>query len=110
MPVYSPRRAEFRAVLPGQDLRPLDIIAISEQVLGRSSPEWRALLVWARSVATGGSVGSSVRQHCIETGLSRSTFERRRRIACEMIADALRRAATESGEGVLITPPACALA
>ena len=96
MPVFSPRRSEFRPVLSGQDVRPLDIIAISEMVLGRSSPERRALLVWARSLATRGEVGGSVRQYCAEMGLSYRTFDRQRHRACERVAEALRGVAARS--------------
>ncbi|MCJ2084861.1 hypothetical protein MKK88_02485 [Methylobacterium sp. E-005] len=96
IPVYSPRPSEFVSVLPGQDTSPLDVIALSEHVLGRSSPERRALLIWARSLATGGDVGGSVRQYCIERDMHRGTFDRQRKRACTRIAAELNRIGGEA--------------
>lgn len=91
MPVYSPRRMKFMPVLHGQDMSPLDVLALSERVLGRASPDRRVLLLWARSIATGGDVGGSVRQYCVERCIDRRTFDRRRRAACSQIAEAMNR-------------------
>lgn len=96
MPVYSPRRAEFMPVLPGQDVSPLDVLALSEHVLGRSTPERRILLIWARSKATRGDVGGSVRQYCVERSIDHKTFIRRRKRACAMIAAEMNRIGDET--------------
>ncbi|CAA2161162.1 hypothetical protein MBRA_06322 [Methylobacterium brachiatum] len=96
IPVYSPRRAEFMPALAGQDATPLDVLALSEHVLGRSTPERRILLIWARSLATGGDVGGSIRQYCIERGLSANTFSRRRKRACARIAAEMNRIGGEA--------------
>lgn len=96
IPVYSPRRSELVSVLSGKDTSPLDIIAFSEHVLGRASPERRALLIWARSLATGGDVGGSIRQYCIEMGMHRLTLDRRRKRACARIAAELNRIGGEA--------------
>lgn len=92
MPVYSPRRAEFVPVLPGQDLSPLDVVALSEHVLGRTSPERKTLLLWARSRAS----GTSFREQCRELGLKRATAEGRRRKACAAIAAEMNQAAAHA--------------
>lgn len=86
MPVFSPRRSEFYPVLPGQDTEALDLVAVSERVLGRKSPGRRALLVWARSKATKGDIGGSVSAYCREAGINLQTFNRQRRRACAAIA------------------------
>lgn len=96
IPVYSPRRAEFVSVLTGQDVSPLDVLALSEHVLGRSTPERRILLIWARSLATCGDIGGSIRQYCIERGLSGNTFTRRRKRACERIAAEMNRIGSDA--------------
>lgn len=92
MPVYAPRPARFEAVIPGHDPTPLDVLALAEHALGRSSPAHRLVLVWARSIATGGDVGGSLRQWCRDRGISRSTFDRQRVRACERIADSINQA------------------
>lgn len=98
MPVYAPRHApQLEPVLPGHDPGTLDVLALSERVLGRSSPERRLVLVWARSIATGGDVGGSLREWCRAHGMNRSTFDRRRVRACVRIADEMNRV----GEGAL---------
>lgn len=89
MPVYAPRRGGLAAVLPGQNIGPLEILSLSERVLGYDAPERRAMLVWARAKATGGDVGGSVSAYCRAAGLSMNTFTRRRKAACRSIAVAL---------------------
>ncbi|MCJ2074779.1 hypothetical protein MKK68_03820 [Methylobacterium sp. E-016] len=96
MPVYSPRRAEFVPVLPGQDLSPLDVVALSEHVLGRTSPERKTLLLWARSRAS----GTSFREQCRELGLNRATADRRLRVARATIAAEMNRAVDEAGRAL----------
>lgn len=95
MPVFSPRRSELYPVLPGQDTEALDLVAVSERVLGRKSPERRVLLVWARSKATKGDVGGSVSAYCREAGVNLRTFNRQRRRACAAIAVDLNRQAED---------------
>lgn len=112
MPVYSPRRAEFVPVLPGQDASPLDVLALSEHVLGRSAPEHRILLIWARSLATRGDVGGSIRQYCVERDLSHKTFDRRRKRACTRVAAEMNRIGDEASaqlEGLRRSAPPLAI-
>lgn len=108
IPVYSPRKAEFVPVLTGQDVSPLDVLALSEHVLGRSTPERRILLIWARTLATQGDVGGSINQYCRERGMGESTFTRRRKRACALIAAELNRIGGEEMtrlEGLRRTAP-----
>lgn len=91
MPVYAPRPSRLEAALPGHDPTPLDVLALTEQVLGRSSPQHRLVLVWARSIATGGDIGGSLREWCRAHGISRSTFDRQRMRACANIAVSINR-------------------
>ena len=92
MPVYAPRRGRLAAVLPGQDIGPLEILALSGTVLGHDAPERRALLFWGRARATSGDVGGSIAAYCRSAGLGESTFNRRRRNACLRIAEAIEQA------------------
>ena len=91
MPVYAPRPSQLEAALAGHDPTPIDVLALTEHALGRSSPQHRLVLVWARSIATGGDVGGSLRQWCRARGISRSTFDRQRVKACERVAAAINR-------------------
>lgn len=65
-----------------------DIIAFTGTVLGERSVERQALLVWARAKVSRGEIGGSVAQFCAAHGWNRSTFELRRRRACERVAAA----------------------
>lgn len=64
------------------------MIAFTGTVLGERSPERRALLMWARAKVSRGKIGGSIAQLCVELGWTRSTFEARRRRACERVARA----------------------
>nr|WP_137830891.1 hypothetical protein [Methylobacterium sp. L1A1] len=112
MPVYAPRHApQLEPVLPGHDPGPLDVLALSERVLGRSSLERRLVLIWARSIATGGDVGGSLRVWCRAHGMNRSTFDRRRVRACAQIAAEMNRTgegALEARESLRVEAPALA--
>lgn len=108
MPVYSPRRAEFVPLDPRQDRSSLDVVALSEHVLGRATPERKALLIWARMKAAKRiradrrrrivqsiPVGS-VTEHCLAFGLNRRTFDRHRVRACRRVAAEMNRIGDEA--------------
>lgn len=86
--IYAPRGNTLMAIGPDVPSATFDIVSFSGTVLGDRSNERRAVLIWARCKATKGLVGGSIAQFCIETGWRRSTFEDRRRRACQRIADA----------------------
>ena len=90
-PIYAPRGNTLVAlgVVPSATF---DIIAFTGTVLGDKSVERLVVLIWARAKATKGEVGGSIAQFCAERNWSRSTFEDRRRRACERIAEAKNRA------------------
>jgi hypothetical protein len=91
--IYARGLGELRPV-PGQPVPDgLDLLALSETVLGRGSEERLALLVWARAKATDGDVGGTVSEVCLAKGWKRSTFEERRRRACRRLAEAIAPAA-----------------
>ena len=112
IPVYSPRHAKLVPVNPRHDGSPIDVIAWSEQILGRASDERRALLVWARAMArrrirqdrhlrlVRSVPGGSVSDHCREAGICRRTFDRRRIRACEQIAADLNRIRSETSSAL----------
>lgn len=89
--IYAPRGNTLTALgeVPSATF---DIVAFTATVLGRKSDECLAVLIWARAKATNGEVGGSIAQFCAKTGWKRSTFEDRRRRACERVADAKNRA------------------
>lgn len=96
MPVYAPRPSRLEAALPGHDPTPLDVLALTEHALGRSSPQHRLVLIWARSIATGGDVGGSLREWCRARDISRATFDRQRVKACGRVAVAINRAGEDA--------------
>lgn len=108
MPVYSPRPAEFVPLDPRQDREPLHIVALTERVLGRATPERKALLIWARMKAAKriradrhqrhlhAVPGSSITEHCIAFGLNRRTFDRHRVRACIRVAAEMNRIGDEA--------------
>ena len=77
-----------------------DWIVFSAEILGRDSDERIALLTWARAKARRrikrhrrlrllkDVPGGSITDHCREFGIWRRTFDRRRKRACERLADA----------------------
>ena len=89
--IYAPRGNTLVA-LGGVPSATFDILAFTVDVLGRKSDDCLAVLIWARAKATKGEVGGSIAQFCVEKRWSRSTFEGRRRRACERIAEAKNRA------------------
>lgn len=83
--IYAPRGSTLVA-LGSVPSATFDIIAFTGTVLGEKSDVRLAVLIWARAKATNGEVGGSIAQFCIEKNWRRSTFEDRRRRACELIA------------------------
>jgi DNA-directed RNA polymerase specialized sigma24 family protein len=65
------RRAVIRALPESDEALPRpDLVALAERVLGRQSPEYRALLILAKP-------GIPIREWCREIGHSRATLYRR---------------------------------
>lgn len=93
--VFAPsaRASTLRTAAGETPSATFDILAFSGTVLGERSPERRALLFWARLRATRGEMGESVAEFCREMRWPRSTFELRRRRACERVAAAKNAAA-----------------
>ncbi|CAO4135288.1 hypothetical protein [Methylorubrum extorquens] len=87
-PIYAPRGNTLQAATPEVPDATFDIVAFSGTVLGDKSDDRKAVLVWARSMATHGEVGGSIAEFCRRTRWSRATFDRRRIKACERIAAA----------------------
>ena len=87
-PIFAPRGNTLRTVGPNVPDATFDIVAFSGTVLGDRSEERLAVLLWARAIVTEGEVGGSIAQHCSAKGWSRATFDRRRKRACERIAQA----------------------
>lgn len=87
-PIYAPRGNTLHAATRKVPDATFDIVAFSGTVLGDRSDNRKAVLVWARAMATGGEVGGSIAQFCVAQGWSRATFDRRRITACERIATA----------------------
>lgn len=85
--IYAPRGNTLASIAGDVPSATFDIVALTGTVLGDRSDERLAVLVWARAKATRGEVGGSIAQFCAEKGWSRSTFEDRRRRACERIAE-----------------------
>jgi hypothetical protein len=77
-----------------------DWISFSAEILGSASPERIALLTWARAKARRRIrrhrrlrllrevPGGTVTDYCHEVGVQRRTFDRRRKRACERLAEA----------------------
>lgn len=99
--IYAPRGNTLTTIGSDVPSATFDIVAFTVTVLGRKSDECKAVLIWARTKATRGEVGGSVAEFCVKAGWSRSTFEDRRRRACERVAEAKNRAdaAATSGNG-----------
>lgn len=95
-PIFAPRGNTLRTVAPHVPDATFDIVAFSGTVLGDQSEERLAVLLWARAIVTEGAVGGSIAAYCAERGLSRATFDRRRKRACERIADAKNALAKEA--------------
>nr|WP_137831627.1 hypothetical protein [Methylobacterium sp. L1A1] len=91
-PIYAPRGSTLQVAAGVTPDATFDLLAFSGTVLGEKSEERHILLLWARSMATGGGVGGSVSEYCLRTGRSRATFDRIRIRACERIVEAKNRA------------------
>jgi hypothetical protein len=87
-PIYAPRGNTLYAAAGDVPDATFDIVVFSGTVLGDQSDDRKAVLVWARTMATKGEVGGSIAEFCRETGWKRATFDRRRIKACERIAAA----------------------
>lgn len=87
-PIYAPSGNTLEAAAGEVPDATFDIVAFSGTVLGDKSLERRLVLLWARTMATGGTVGGSISEFCREKDWDRSTFDRRRIRACERIAEA----------------------
>lgn len=87
-PIYAPRGNTLHAIQTEVPDATFDMLAFSGTVLGDKSEDRKAVLVWARAMATGGEVGGSIAEFCRRTRWSRATFDRRRIKACERIAAA----------------------
>jgi hypothetical protein len=85
-PIYAPRGNTIQVASGDVPDATFDIVAFSSTVLGDKSEDRKAVLVWARAMATKGQVGGSITQFCREMDWERSTFDRRRIRACERIA------------------------
>ncbi|OHV16381.1 hypothetical protein BK022_12625 [Methylorubrum extorquens] len=85
-PIYAPRGNTLQSAAGDVPDATFDIVAFSGTVLGDKSEDRKAVLVWARAMATKGQVGGSIAQFCREMDWERSTFDRRRIRACERIA------------------------
>ena len=86
--ILAPGGSTLRTAAGDTPSATFDIIAFTGTVLGEKSAERRALLVWARAKVSRGAYGGSIAQLCVELGWKRSTFEARRRRACERVARA----------------------
>ena len=86
--ILAPGGSTLRAVNGPTPSATFDMIAFTGTVLGERSVERQALLVWARAKVSKGEMGGSIAQFCAAQGWNRSTFELRRRRACERVAAA----------------------
>lgn len=87
-PIFAPR-AQTNTLISASKVVPsatFDIAAFAATVLGRRSPECRAVLIWARTVASPYPGDCSIQQFCNEVGWNRRTFDRARVRACDRIA------------------------
>ncbi|MGU3384422.1 hypothetical protein ACLBYG_07940 [Methylobacterium sp. D53M] len=98
--IFSVRPNRLQPNDPEEMRATFDWIVFSGEILGRDSDERVALLTWARAKARGrirrhrrlrllkDVPGGSITDHCREFGIWRRTFDRRRKRACERLADA----------------------
>ncbi|KAA0122264.1 hypothetical protein CIW48_19340 [Methylobacterium sp. P1-11] len=101
--IFSVRPNRLQPNDPQEMRATFDWIVFSAEILGRDSEERVALLTWARAKARGrirrhrrlrllkDVPGGSVSDHCREFGVQRRTFDRRRKRACERLAEAWNR-------------------
>lgn len=85
--IHSPVKADLRPALAGEHLTGQALIGVVAAVLGRGTPEHKALIGAAASVAYGRSIAEEARR----LNWDRSTFDRRRDRGAELVAEALRR-------------------
>ncbi|MBY0252402.1 MAG: hypothetical protein K2X54_13645 [Methylobacterium organophilum] len=98
--IFSVRPNRLQPNDPQEMRATFDWIVFSAEILGRDSEERIALLTWARAKARRrikrhrrlrllkDVPGGSITDHCREFGIWRRTFDRRRKRACERLADA----------------------
>jgi hypothetical protein len=98
--IFSVRPNRLQPNDPQEMRATFDWIVFSAEILGRDSEERIALLTWARAKARRrikrhGRLrllkdvpGGSITDHCREFGIWRRTFDRRRKRACERLAEA----------------------
>ncbi|MGN8092830.1 hypothetical protein [Methylobacterium sp. 22177] len=98
--IFSVRPNRLQPNDPEEMRATFDWIVFSAEVLGRDSEERIALLTWARAKARRrikrhrrlrllkDVPGGSITDHCREFGIWRRTFDRRRKRACERLAEA----------------------
>ncbi|MFB0490212.1 hypothetical protein ABIE45_002798 [Methylobacterium sp. OAE515] len=98
--IFSVRANRLQPVDPGEMAATFDWIVFSAEILGRDSPERMALLTWSRAKARRrikrhrrlrllkDVPGGTITDYCREFGIWRRTFDRRRKRACERLAEA----------------------
>ncbi|MET3483140.1 hypothetical protein [Methylobacterium sp. 1973] len=98
--IFSVRTNRLQPNDPEEMRATFDWIVFSAEILGTNSNERIALLTWARAKARRrikrhrrlrllkDVPGGSITDHCREFGIWRRTFDRRRKRACERLAEA----------------------
>ncbi|MDP4005087.1 hypothetical protein [Methylobacterium sp. NEAU K] len=98
--IFSVRPNRLQPNDPEEMRATFDWVVFSGEVLGRGSEERIALLTWARATARRrikrhrrlrllrDVPGGTVTDYCNEVGIWRRTFDRRRKRACERLANA----------------------
>lgn len=90
--IYAPRGNTLRTIDPNKPDRTFDIVAFTGTVLGDRSRSRLILLLWARVMASRGTVGGSIAEYCRESDIQRRTFDRIRIQACAEVTAAKKRA------------------
>lgn len=78
----------LEAIDPDRPNSTFDILAFARTVLGKDTPELRAVTTWARIMAAGGNADASIREWCGLWGWKERSFYRRLKRGIDRIVEA----------------------